>query len=73
VFVASNTDHTVVVIDPKTGRPVGDPLPVPPNPWAVAAGAGHVSVSGIGAKHALADRLRPARSTRRARRRSPFT
>ena len=49
VFVASNTDHTVVILDPKTGRPVGEPLPVPPNPWAVAAGEGHVWVSGVGA------------------------
>jgi len=49
VFVASNTDHTVVVVDPETSRPVGDPLRVPPNPWAVAAGAGHVWVSGVGA------------------------
>ena len=48
VFVASNTDHTVVVIDPETTRPVGEPLTVPPNPWAVTAGAGHVWVSGLG-------------------------
>lgn len=49
IFVASNTDHTVVILDPKTGRPVGKPLPMPPNPWAVAAGEGHVWVSGLGA------------------------
>jgi tRNA A-37 threonylcarbamoyl transferase component Bud32 len=49
VFVASNTDHTVVMLDPKTGRPIGEPLAVPPNPWAVAAGEGHVWVSGLGA------------------------
>ena len=30
-------------------RPVGDPIPVPLNPWAVDAGAGHVWVSGLGA------------------------
>jgi hypothetical protein len=38
-----------VILDPKSGRPVGEPLPVPPNPWAVAAGEGHVWVSGLGA------------------------
>jgi len=48
IFVASNTEHTVVVLDPETGRPVGDPVPVPSNPWAVAAGEGHVWVSGLG-------------------------
>jgi hypothetical protein len=48
VFVASNTNHTVVVVDPETSRPDGEPLRVPLNPWAVAAGAGHVWVSGIG-------------------------
>jgi outer membrane protein assembly factor BamB len=47
VFVASNTDHTLVTLDPKTGEPVGEPLRVPSNPWAVAAGAGHVWVSGV--------------------------
>ena len=49
VFVASYTNHTVVTLDPKTGRPVGEPLLVPSNPWAVAAGEGHVWVSGLGA------------------------
>lgn len=49
VFVASHTDHAVVAIDPDTTRAVGDPLPVPLNPWAVAAGAGHLWVTGLGA------------------------
>ena len=49
VFVASHTEHSVVVVDPKTSRPVGEPLPMPPNPWAVEAGAGHLWVSGLGA------------------------
>ena len=47
--MASTTDHTVVVVNPKTGGRVGDPLPVRPNPWAVTAGAAHVWVSGVGA------------------------
>ena len=46
--MANNTGHTVVVIDPEALEPVGDPLAVPLNPWAVAAGAGHVWVSGLG-------------------------
>jgi DNA-binding beta-propeller fold protein YncE len=48
VFVASHVDHAVVIVDPRTGKPLGEPLPVPPNPWAVAAGGGHVWVSGLG-------------------------
>jgi len=48
VFVASNTDHTVVVLDPKHPRRGGTSLRVPLNPYAVAAGAGHVWVSGLG-------------------------
>ena len=36
-------------MDQETLKPVGDPITVPPNPWAVEAGAGHVWVSGIGA------------------------
>jgi predicted Ser/Thr protein kinase len=48
VFVASNTDHHLVRLAPQTGAPVGAPLRMPPNPWAVAAGEGHVWVSGIG-------------------------
>ena len=48
VFVASNTDHTVVVIDARTGRPVGEPLATGLNPFAMAAGAGHVWVTGMG-------------------------
>ena len=40
MFIASNTDHTVAVIDAATGRPAGEPLAVGLNPFAVAAGAG---------------------------------
>jgi DNA-binding beta-propeller fold protein YncE len=48
VFVASNTTDTVVVLDPRTIKRAGTPLPVPPNPVGVAAGAGHVWVTGLG-------------------------
>jgi DNA-binding beta-propeller fold protein YncE/predicted Ser/Thr protein kinase len=48
VFVASNTDHHLIRLAPKTGEPVGAPLRVPDNPWAVATGEGHVWVSGLG-------------------------
>ena len=46
VFVASNTDHRLLQLAPKTGEPVGTPMRVPHNPFAVAAGAGHVWVTG---------------------------
>jgi len=46
VFVASNTDHTLVRLA-RTGSPIGRPIRVPRNPFAVAAGAGHVWVTGI--------------------------
>jgi predicted Ser/Thr protein kinase len=49
VFVASNTSHRILVLDPKTGRRVGKPLRVPPNPAGVAAGGGHVWVTGVAA------------------------
>ena len=48
VFVASNTRHRVAVLDPA--RPRRRPLAamrVPLNPYAMAAGAGHVWVTGI--------------------------
>jgi streptogramin lyase len=47
VFLAGNTEDVIVVIDPKTGRPVPRRLPVPGNPYGVAAGAGHVWVTGM--------------------------
>ena len=49
VFVASNLDDTVVVLDARTRKPVVDPLDVPANPHAVEAGDGHVWVAGLGA------------------------
>ena len=45
VYVASTTDHTVVVIDPRTAQQTGRPLSVPFDPYAVAAGLGHVWVT----------------------------
>ena len=47
LFVASNTDHTVRVLDPQSAKPVRAPLSVPGNPYAIAAGDGAVWVSGI--------------------------
>ena len=48
VFVASHTDHTVVVLDAKTGKQLDEPIEVGSNPQAVAAGAGYVWVTGLG-------------------------
>jgi streptogramin lyase len=50
VFVASNTTHTVAVVDPERLRhgPVRR-LRVPLNPYAMTTGAGHVWVTGLGA------------------------
>jgi DNA-binding beta-propeller fold protein YncE len=48
VFVASQLDDRVVVLDPRSGEPVGTALRVPGDPYAVAAGAGHLWVTGIG-------------------------
>jgi hypothetical protein len=48
VFVASNTGHKVVVLSTRTGLPVGESLPVPPNPYGLGAGEGHVWVTGTG-------------------------
>jgi hypothetical protein len=49
VFVASNTNHRVLVLDPKTGNRLGAALRVPPNPTGVAAGGGHVWITGVAA------------------------
>jgi DNA-binding beta-propeller fold protein YncE/predicted Ser/Thr protein kinase len=48
VFIASNTDHTVAVMNARTGRPEGDPIPVGLNPFAITAGEGAVWVTGMG-------------------------
>ena len=49
VFVASNTDHRVVVLNPNDIRRKRTRLDVPLNPYGVVAGAGHVWVTGLGA------------------------
>jgi DNA-binding beta-propeller fold protein YncE len=46
LFVAGYTDHSVLVFDPRSAKPVGDPLSVPNNPYAMAAGDGSVWVTG---------------------------
>ena len=48
VFVASRTDHSVIVFDPRTARQAGRALDVAVDPYAVAAGFGHVWVTGQG-------------------------
>jgi len=48
VYVASYADHTVVVIDPRTAQPSGRALRVGLNPYAIAAGSGHVWVANAG-------------------------
>ena len=47
VYVASTIDHSVLILDPKHPRKKAESLPVPLNPYAVTAGAGHVWVSGL--------------------------
>jgi YVTN family beta-propeller protein len=45
VFVANRTSNSVTRIDPRTSRPVGEPVPVALNPYAVAIGDGSVWVA----------------------------
>jgi DNA-binding beta-propeller fold protein YncE len=47
LFVACNGDHTLVVLAPRSMRVVGHPIPVPQNPYAVAADARGVWVTGM--------------------------
>ena len=50
LYVASNTRHRLEVLDPdRIRRGAEQRLRMPPNPYAVAAGAGHVWVTGMGA------------------------
>ena len=49
VLVACTYDHTIVSIDPRLVRPVGRPLRVPFNPYAMAAAGRHVWVTNFGA------------------------
>jgi streptogramin lyase len=48
VYVASNTDHTLVVFDPRTVRQTGKPIPMENNPYALAADSRYVWVTGLG-------------------------
>ncbi|MEA2479501.1 MAG: hypothetical protein QOJ07_1423, partial [Thermoleophilaceae bacterium] len=48
LFVASRNDNTVVVLDPKTFKPVGEPIEVGFNPYAMAADQRSVWVTGLG-------------------------
>jgi YVTN family beta-propeller protein len=48
LFVASRNDNTVVVIDPKRLKPVGEPIDVGFNPYALAADERSVWVTGLG-------------------------
>ena len=57
LFVASRNDNTVVVLDPKTLKPVGEPIEVGFNPYALAADERSVWVTGAGRQHAHPDRL----------------
>ena len=49
VVVASTYDHTIVTFDPRTVRPIGPPLSVAFNPYAVVAARRHVWVTNVGA------------------------
>jgi sugar lactone lactonase YvrE len=46
LFVTSNTDHTVLQVDPRTTEPAARPLPVGHNPYAIAADERAVWVTG---------------------------
>ena len=48
VYVAANTDHTLVAFNPKSRRRVGTPIPVENNPYALAADSRYVWVTGLG-------------------------
>ena len=49
VWVANQLDNTVTRIDPRTARVVGEPIPVPANPFAVAADGDEVWVTSLAA------------------------
>ena len=48
VYVAANTDHTLLVFDPRTGRQTGKPIPMELNPYALAADSRFLWVTGLG-------------------------
>ena len=47
VYVASRNDHTVVVLEPEALRPVGDPIQVGLNPYAMATDGRSVWVTAL--------------------------
>jgi streptogramin lyase len=52
LYVTSNITHEILVLDPKVGKPVGNPIPVPPNPFAIVADDRWLWVTGVG-EHTL--------------------
>jgi streptogramin lyase len=48
VYVASSADHTVLVLDPRTTDPIGKPLHVGLNPFALATDGRTVWVTSLG-------------------------
>ncbi len=48
LFVSSRNDNTLVVLDPKTLKPAGEPIDVGFNPYALAADERSVWVTGLG-------------------------
>ncbi len=52
LFVGSEHDHTVRVLDPETTRPVGDAIQVPLNPFALATDGESVWVASL-VEHSL--------------------
>jgi streptogramin lyase len=48
VLVTGFVDHTVGVIDPRSARPVGRPLPAGLNPFAIAGDDEHAWVTAVG-------------------------
>jgi DNA-binding beta-propeller fold protein YncE len=47
VWVANTASSTVTQVDARAGRVIGDPIPVPLNPYAVAADAGGAWVTSL--------------------------
>jgi hypothetical protein len=48
LYVTVNLDHTVAMVDPPSGKLTGRALAVPPNPYAIAADARSLWVTGVG-------------------------
>lgn len=48
IWVTSFIDHTILRVDPETSRPVGKPVEVPLNPYALALGPGAVWLTAVG-------------------------